>query len=93
MKRDHIKYYKYLYKCYPLFIWQQCCKCEKDFRREKGWRALTGPWIGGAGVERFLCNKCAPTKKEASKFFVGNEFIPPRPPAPPPPPRKRYVNP
>lgn len=89
MERDHVEKYKYLYKDYSWFSWKQCSKCKKDFRREKIWRALTGPWHGGSGIERFLCMKCAPTMEEASKFFINNEFLPHKPPAPPAPPRKR----
>jgi len=91
MEKDHIKEYEYLYTYYSLFSWKQCSKCKKDFRREKMWRAITGPWLGERGVNRFLCKKCAPTREEADKFFINNEFLPLKPPPPPPPPPKKYV--
>lgn len=85
MKKDHVEEYDYLYTSYPLFSWKQCSKCKKDFRREKIWRALIG-----MGAERFLCMTCAPTEKEASKFFINKEFLPYRPDPPPPPPKRRW---
>jgi len=92
MERKHVKEYKYLYSHYSLFSWNQCSECKKDFRREKMWKVLTGPWIGSKGVERFLCMRCAPTIEEANKFFTNKEFLPPKPPAPQAPPPKRYAN-
>jgi len=91
MEKNHIEEYKYLYTYYSLFSWKQCSKCKKDFRREKMWRALTGPWLGRSGVNRFLCKKCAPTRGEANKFFINKEFLPPKPKAPTSPPNKKHV--
>jgi hypothetical protein len=82
MERKHVEEYKYLYEYHSLFNWKQCSKCKKDFRREKIWRALTGR------VERFLCTRCAPTREQASRFFINNEFLPHKPAPPPPPPRR-----
>ena len=92
MERKHLEEYKYLYPHYSLFSWNQCSKCKKDFRREKIWKALTGPWLGNKGVERFLCTRCAPTRKEANKFFINEEFLSPKPPPPTSPPSKNYIN-
>jgi len=89
MERKHVKEYKGLNTYFSLFSWKQCSKCKKDFRREKIWQTWTGPWCGLSGVERCLCMKCAPTEKEAHKFFTNNEFLPHKPAPPPPPPKRR----
>jgi len=93
MERDHVEEYEYLYTYKSFFSWKQCSKCKKDFRREKIWRAITGPWHGGPGIGRelFLCMRCAPTIEQASDFFINNKFLPHKPPPPPSPPPKRLI--
>lgn len=87
MKREYIKQYDHgIYKHYGLFFWQRCSCCKKDFRREKGFRFLTGLFFNGAGRWRYLCQKCAPSKSVANEYAVLGKYIPPRPSAPPPPP-------
>ncbi len=72
-----------VYFSYPLFFWQRCSCCKQDFRRERGWRYLSGPYHGGSGHWRYLCGTCAPTREEANELVYQNVHIPPRPPAPP----------
>lgn len=75
MKREHKKHYDPLWRCYPLFFWKECCMCGKDFRREWGWRALTGPYCWGQGVVRYLCSSCAPTKEKAAEIFLKDKWM------------------
>lgn len=87
MKRNHKERYLYLYKYFPLFIWNKCGNCEEDFRREWGWWAIVGPYHGGMGRRYYLCKTCAPTKAIANEFFLNHRYIkgrPPRPTSPPP---------
>ena len=79
MKRECITKYENLYKHYSLFFWYQCCSCKKEFRREKGWRGLTGPYYGGSGVWRYLCKTCAPSRIIADDFFIKRKWLPPKP--------------
>jgi len=96
MKRKHKQQYKDLYRFFPLFTWYKCEKCGQDFRREKGWRALCGPYPGGAGRWLYLCGSCARTLNKADQYFLNMEWmpVPPRhmpPPPPPPVPLERIV--
>jgi len=91
MKRKHIKHYTDLYRCFTLFTWNKCSKCGQDFRREKGWRALTGPFYNGNGVWHYLCYDCAPTREIADEYFLNNKWIPPKPKGPPSPPQHTRV--
>lgn len=87
MKRQHIKQYEHgIFKHFSLFRWHLCCACNKEFRREKGWRFLSGPFFNGHGHLKYVCAKCVPTKERANEYALNSEWMPPRPPAPPPPP-------
>lgn len=89
MKRNKKVRYKYgVHKALPLFRWQECCMCHKEFRRERMFRALTGPFGGGTGRWQFVCRRCAPDKDRAHEIFHNNEWIPPKPKIPPPPPQR-----
>jgi|GEM_PF-2287082 len=84
-KRDPVPQCKYpLYRCYPWFFWRQCCECGREFRREHGWRAITGPIFRGVGRPRHLCNECAPDHAAAVAYFNEDRWRPPRPSTPPP---------
>ena len=76
---------KELYPYYTLLGWSECISCKYEFRREKGWRKLSGPYYGGCGNWKYVCGECAPTKEEASDLFNRQPYLPDRPPAPPPP--------
>ena len=80
MKRNHKQKYSHLYKCYPLFFWKKCCDCNMEFRRERGWRALTGPFYGGSGLWRYLCNSCGPDLESANDYFLNDKWLPRTPP-------------
>lgn len=56
--------YEYLYEAYP-FLWKKCSKCGYEFKREKGWRAYLPP-----GRKEYLCKVCAPTRSDASEYFI-----------------------
>lgn len=93
MKRKHIRKHPRLYPFRTWFIWKQCQKCDCDFRREKGFKSLTGPYYCGTGVGvwRYLCNSCAPSFDIANNYFLNRGYLRPRPPRPtpqPPNPRK-----
>ena len=71
--------YNALYRCWPMLFWRRCCGCKKEFRREWGWRAITPPYGGTMGTERFLCQRCAPTREKADEFFILLKWRRPRP--------------
>lgn len=84
MKREYIKQYEHgIYKHYGLFFWQQCSCCKKDFRREKGFRFLTGPFCNGVGHWEYLCEKCAPSKSSANEYVVLGKYMSLMKPPPP----------
>lgn len=58
---------------YPRFFKKFCQKCKMDFVKEPGWEYTKG-YLSGLGVTyRYfrLCKNCAPTQKEAYKYFTG----------------------
>lgn len=77
------KYEHSIYREWPVFFWKTCCKCKQEFRRERGWRFLSGPYYNGGGHWRYLCSTCAPTREAANHLALDGVYIPPRPPAPP----------
>lgn len=86
-RREPVARCKYpLYSCRPWFFWVSCSFCEKEFRREKGWRAITGPYYNNIGRVRYLCSECAPNRSEAVRYFNEDRWRPPRPSSPPPQP-------
>ena len=72
MKRKYIEKYKRLWRIFPLLFWYKCNKCDQEFRREKGWRALDGP-IHLIFSSYYLCKSCAPTREIANKYFLSGE--------------------
>lgn len=83
MKREHVAPKKSVYHTYPLIFWQRCSCCKLDFRREWGWRYLSGPYFGGRGRWRYLCSSCAPNREAASLLAATDPHRGKRPPAPP----------
>lgn len=81
LKREkQIRYERGIYgNILPVLSWTECCICHEEFIFTKMWRALTGPFYSGHGINRYLCKKCAPTKNDAHKIFAGKEWQPPRP--------------
>jgi hypothetical protein len=63
--------YSSLRPIYPLFSWEKCCKCEKEFRRENGWFAYAG--INNAWPHH-LCSECAPTIDDAYDIFENLKY-------------------
>lgn len=83
MKRKHKQVYERpLYRHYGLFIWRQCSCCKEDFRREKGFRFLVGPFFNGMRRWLYLCGSCAPEDSAAHKFARSDQWhsLRPRPP-------------
>jgi phage terminase large subunit GpA-like protein len=76
MKRDPIVKYEFgINTTYPWFFWVHCCECGKEFRREKLWTTLTGPFYNGGGTWRYLCKHCVPTIQEAHKYFIDDRWL------------------
>ena len=84
MKREHLEQYEHgIYKHYGWFFWRQCCKCNHGFRRDRGWKFLSGPFFQGVGHWRYLCGTCAPTKKDANQLAMAGVYRGTRPPRAP----------
>lgn len=91
MKRKFKKEYEHgIFNHYTIFTWHQCCMCLADFRRERGYRILVGPFCGGAGHWNYLCPTCASIKERVNTIAINKEYMPARPPAPPAPPKRKY---
>lgn len=69
-------------RCVPIFIWEKCDKCKKEFRREKGWKNYGGPYVNNIGQFRYLCQDCGPDKKTAQEYFKNRKIERPLPPPP-----------
>lgn len=70
----------------PVFRWLRCVACGKRFRREFGWRAVTGPRHGGKGRSRHGCRTCFPERADFARYVdQGRCFKPRTRPATPPP--------
>lgn len=87
MKRESTKFKNVvgfdIYKHYGLLFWQDCVFCQKEFRRENGYRfqlQYNKPWV-------YSCAGCYSSKDEVNTK-VG-ELKNRRPKAPPAPPKKR----
>jgi hypothetical protein len=60
MKRDSINNtLPYVYKHYSLFFWKKCRCCNKEFKREHGFRILDGPIYNTQLKESYVCGECA----------------------------------
>ena len=86
MKRNNTKYTNVvggdIYKHYGLFLWQECFFCNKEFRRESGYRfqmQVDRDWV-------YSCAGCSSSKEEVNENV--KKFKAKRPKAPVAPPRK-----
>ncbi len=90
MKRTIKKKYQYgICTEFTLFMWLKCSCCGKEFRREKGFSFVGGPFQNMIGKVYYVCGVCVPTKEKAHEYALSGEWAPklgPPPPAPPPPP-------
>lgn len=68
MKRDAEPVAQNTYRVWNWFFWDTCVSCGKEFRRERGWRTLTGPWFRGCGQWRYTCGTCAQTAADAERI-------------------------
>ena len=64
MKREKLKYE--VYNHYSWFGGDECCICEKEFRRESGFRLYL---CGGFSSCVHICSDHATSKEEAVKVF------------------------
>lgn len=83
MKRDNTKYTNVIcgdiYNHYGLFSWRECFFCNKEFRREGGYRfqmQVDRPWV-------YSCSSCSGSKEEVNENV--DKFLKRRPKAPPRP--------
>lgn len=72
---------------FPILFWYDCFICKNQFRREKGYATLAGPYFNGRGRYYHVCGRCAKSKEEASQKFTKalqdyKEKTKPRPPKP-----------
>lgn len=67
MKR--IKPGRHALSVWPSFSWRDCQMCEKEFRREWGWKAYT-PKTGMFGKFLYVCEECIPNSKDAYIFLM-----------------------
>ncbi len=70
------------YSLWPLWEWNFCVKCKKEFRREKGYSVFTQ--IGGNVLrgERIVCGSCAGSPAEAADIclqHIRDNRLPPPP--------------
>lgn len=86
---------------FPIFDWECCEFCDREFRYERGYYTRAYPSRRKSADKRwYICHQCAPTKecvvelvtnkiKEIEDFI--KNYRPDAPPPPPPPPPKRVI--
>jgi hypothetical protein len=83
MKRDVAPKYEYGVNIeFPIFHWKTCCSCKKEFRREKGYSFVAGPFCGGIGRRRYVCTTCCPTIDDVHAYAISGKWMPSRPTPP-----------
>lgn len=73
MKRKHRELGWVSQNTWPIrswFFWRLCEACKLDFRRENGWRTLSGPFFNGNGHWEYLCQRCAPSLEAVEEFYA-----------------------
>lgn len=84
-KREYKKKYKELDRMlFPNIFWKLCSSCKNEFRFQRGWQAITGPYYGGFGRFQYLCIECAPIREDADNFFIHEKWNFNKPIKPPP---------
>ncbi len=56
-------------KVWTLFKWNQCCNCNKEFRREPGYSSYITPPRNSVVDTRYLCKTCGGDLEQADIFF------------------------
>ena len=75
--KEYVKQYEHgIFKYFSLFTWQRCCECKKEFRRERGFRFLIGPFTQSGGYWTYLCSLCCGSKEAANKYAVDGKYLP-----------------
>jgi len=58
--------------CWPLFMWKDCLACDRDFRRESGWKVKYGEFTFNPHFPLpdvyFVCRDCAPHISDAMRL-------------------------
>src|SRR5690554_544147 len=65
---------KEIYPHYTLFSWSECVSCNQEFRREKGWRKLSGPFYVGMVIGS-MCVVGVPLQKRKHPSCSTNNLI------------------
>lgn len=52
-------------KVFPI-SWKECCVCKKEFKLERGWKAVIN---GIRPIEFFICKRCASSSEEVRKHI------------------------
>lgn len=68
-----------VFKFKSLFAWNKCRLCDKEFRRERGWRLVGPPISNGRASTFFLCGDCAPTIEDAKRIAMERPWMGKRP--------------
>ena len=51
------------------FLWTKCEVCQKEFRRESGWRLVRYIHPDYYKLPVYICGRCCPTKKLAQDTY------------------------
>lgn len=80
MKRDIPIHHRraVMKRCWPWFFWRACELCDREFRREYGWRSICH-YPGGAYEIATVCAACCPTEPEAYEALVMKRLNRPSP--------------
>ena len=58
-----------------ILAWRKCRMCNKEFRRERGWRLIGPPIFNGVATVFYLCGDCAPTNEDAERIAMERPWM------------------
>jgi len=80
MKRKYKQKAEYLYRMlFANIFWKSCCICKDEFKFQRAWRFLAGPYYNDAGHWRYICLDCAPNKDTANDIVLSGKWRGERP--------------
>jgi formate-dependent nitrite reductase cytochrome c552 subunit len=72
MKRE-TKKSPWIHSFYPVLCWYECIFCNKEFKRERGWKVVGQHSINGVYSIDHVCNNCAKSPDDVRRKLKERE--------------------